>query len=261
MRAPIVAVVAASAALAVACGHAPAAHRSAVGSPSPAAAPVASAAPTAPDARVGALFVGGGTMHTCSAAVLDSPSGDLILTAAHCLPAGADATFVPGFRDDAAPDDTWHLDAVFLDPRWVADQDPAADYAIARVSRATGGTPEQQAGGGFVLGRTPGSGAAVTVTGYGMGVGGGPISCHATVAGADDGFPSLPCAGLVAGVSGAPWTTGTAVAGLVGGLDGGGCDEDLSYSPPFDDGIGALLARAEAGGPGDTAPQSFDDGC
>jgi hypothetical protein len=74
----------------------------------------------------------------------------------------------------------------------------------------------------------------------------------------------LPCGGLVDGTSGAPWTTGTTAAtiiGLVGGLDGGGCDENISYSPPFDDGVVALLARAEAGGPADAAPAVYDDDC
>ena len=59
----------------------------------------------------------------------------------------------------------------------------------------------------------------------------------------------------------APWTTGPTITGLVGGLDGGGCDENVSYSPPFDDGVVALLRRAEAGGPADEAPAVFDDDC
>jgi hypothetical protein len=92
-------------------------------------------------------------------------------------------------------------------------------------------------------------------------VGGGPISCRAATAVSDGGFPELPCAGLVAGVSGAPWITGSVVTGLVGGLDGGGCQEDVSYSPPFDGQTAALLARAQAGGPGDAAPGDVDDGC
>src|SRR5689334_5545873 len=51
------------------------------------------AVPVAPDRRIGALFVGGGDLHACTAAVLDSPAGDLILTAAHCLDGGPDASF------------------------------------------------------------------------------------------------------------------------------------------------------------------------
>jgi hypothetical protein len=35
----------------------------------------------------------------------------------------------------------------------------------------------------------------------------------------------------------------------------------MSYSSPFDQHITEIFARAEAGGPGDAAPSSFDDQC
>jgi Trypsin len=220
------------------------------------------AEPVAPDPRVGAVFLGAGSLHTCTGAVLHSAAGDLILTAAHCLAEGADATFVAGLNDTAAPEDVWHVDAVYLDPRWVQNQDPLADFAIARVSRSTGGTVEAQAGAGLTLGSAPKQGTVITVTGYGMGVGGGPIGCRTATAASTKGFPVLDCAELVDGVSGAPWIDGSTVTGLIGGLDGGGCeDESVSYSPPFDDAITRLLARAEAGGPADDAPTAFDDDC
>jgi hypothetical protein len=219
------------------------------------------ARPMLPDSRVGAVFLGGGSMHTCSGAVLDSAGGDLILTAAHCVAEGIDAAFVPGFNKQAAPEDVWHIDAVYLDPRWVQNQDPQADFAIARVSRDTGGTIQALAGGGLSLGQAPAPGTVVTVTGYGIGVGGGPIGCHTATAQAAQGFPSLPCVGLADGLSGAPWIVGSKVTGLIGGLDGGGCNESVSYSPPFDDAITRLLARAEAGDPADQAPTVFDDDC
>lgn len=245
-------------------GPAPAVKPSAPQRPavSPATAPmVAKAAPVPPDPKVGAVFLGGGSLHTCSGAVLQSVGGDLILTAAHCVAEGVDANFVAGLLNDAAPDDVWHIDAVYLDPRWTASQDPHADFAIARVSRVAGGTVEAQAGGGFTLGPAPAPGTVVTVTGYALGVGGEPIGCRTATAPGAQGFPSLPCGGLADGISGSPWITGSTVVGLVGGLDGGGCDENLSYSPPFDDAIAHLLTRAEAGGPGDEAPQAFGDDC
>jgi hypothetical protein len=222
---------------------------------------VPTARPVSPDPRVGAVFLGDGPQHICSAAVLDSAAGDLILTAAHCLGAGVDVTFVPGFDGQAADDDVWHIDAVYLDQRWLDDQDPRADFAIARVSREAGGSVRAQAGRGLTLGRAPKPGAVVTVTGYEMGVGGGPIGCTAAVATETRGFPSLPCIGLVDGLSGSPWIVGSTITGLVGGLHGGGCDENLSYSPPFDDAILRVLVRAEYGGPGDEAPAMFDDDC
>jgi trypsin-like peptidase len=220
------------------------------------------ATPVPPDPRVGAVFLGGGTLHTCTAGVLHSAAGDLILTAAHCVAEGVDAAFVAGLSNTAAPDDVWHIDAVYLDPRWVQSQDPLADFAIARVSRATGGTVEAQAGGGLKLGSAPKPGTVVAVTGYVMGVGGGPIGCRTATASTREGFPALDCAALVDGLSGAPWMEGSTVTGLIGGLKGGGrTDESISYSPPFDEAIRRLLTRAEVAGTPDAAPTVFDDDC
>jgi hypothetical protein len=102
----------------------------------------------------------------------------------------------------------------------------------------------------------------VAVTGYGMGVAGGPIGCRTATAPTTEGFPSLDCAELVDGLSGAPWIEGSTVTGLIGGLKGGGCaDESISYSPPFDDAIKRLFARAEAAGTPDAAPTVYDDDC
>jgi len=238
---------------------APAAQPSAASPPRQATMPTATPVPS--DPRVGAVFLGGGSLHTCTGAVLDSAEGDLILTAAHCVAEGIDANFVAGLLNDSAPEDVWHIDAVYLDPRWLTNQDPLADFAIARVSRVAGGTIRAQAGGGLTLGPAPTPGTVVTVTGYAMGVGGGPIGCHAATAPAAKGFPSFACGALADGLSGSPWIRDSTVVGLIGGLDGGGCDENVSYSPPFDHAIRQLLARAETGGPADAAPTVFDDDC
>src|ERR1700687_5801173 len=125
---------------------APAPHAAAV--PPTVQARQVSAQPVAPDPRVGTVFLGGDSLHVCTGGVLDSPGGNLIITAAHCMADGVDAAFVSGFNNDAAPEDVWHVDAVYLDPRWMASQDPLADFAIARVSRQSGGTVQAQAGGG-----------------------------------------------------------------------------------------------------------------
>jgi hypothetical protein len=210
---------------------------------------------------VGAVFLGGDTLHTCSGAVLDSASGNLILTAAHCMADGYEASFVPGFTKSAEPQDFWKIDAVYLDPRWTKDRDPMADFAVARVSRDGDGSLESHAGGGFPLGVAPKAGTDVTVTGYALGEGGEPIGCGAPTSEDRSGFPSLPCAGMVDGTSGSPWVAGSVIAGLVGGLEGGGCQEDVSYSPRFDESVTTLLHRAEAGGPPDVAPSDFDDEC
>lgn len=204
------------------------------------------------------MFLGASNLHTCTASVLRSSAGNLILTAAHCLASGYPTTFAIGFSGHAQPE--WTVDQIYLDPRWVADQDPRADYAIARVARPDGASVESVTGPGLTLGTAPAPGTAVTVSAYPLGEGGSPIGCVTRTVVAK-GFPSLKCAGLADGTSGAPWRRDTTVVGLIGGLDGGGCDENVSYSPPFDARLADLLHRAEAGGPGDTAPEVFENDC
>jgi len=220
------------------------------------------AAPVDPDPRVGAVFLGGSELHACTGSVLHSAAGNLVLTAAHCMGvAGGPATFVPGFAGKAAPADLWTVDALYLDPRWVADRDPRADYAIVRVSRAGGGSVEAQVGSALSLGSAPAKGSRVKVVAYPAGVGGMPIGCQTSTGISDGGYPQLPCRGLVDGTSGAPWISGSTVIGVIGGLHGGGCADNLSFSSPFDQHITDLLARAEGGGPGDVPPGALDEEC
>lgn len=218
------------------------------------------AQPVAPVASIGAVFLGGSPMHTCTGSILHSRTGDLVLTAAHCLADGVDAVFVPGFADTAEPADNWHLNTVYLDPRWVSAQDPLADFAIARVSRSAGGSIEAVVGEALTLGAAPAAGTAVSVTGYPLGEGGGAVGCSARTDVVAN-FPALRCGGLVDGTSGAPWVDGTTVTGVTGGREAGGCDGDVSYSSPFDGAVAALLTRAEADGPGDAAPNTFSVDC
>jgi V8-like Glu-specific endopeptidase len=213
----------------------------------------------APDPRVGAIFRDGSDRHGCTGSVVHSAGGDLVLTAAHCLLGDSTATFVPGFAGALVPADTWKVGEVYFDARWISSRDPRADYAIARVSGT--GTVEGRAGAALSLSSAPAPGSRVTVTGYAAGVGGQPISCQGSTGVTGSGFPSLPCDGLVGGTSGAPWINGSMVVGVIGGLQGGGCTENLSYSAPFDERTAQLLARAEAGGPGDNPPTRYDDGC
>src|SRR6201996_5317640 len=113
------------------------------------------AASVDPDPRVGAVFLSGSDLHACTGSVLHSATGNLVLTAAHCLSAGGPARFVPGFAREATPDDLWTVDALYLDPRWLANRDPLADYAIARVSRPAGGSVEARGGSAPAPGTPP----------------------------------------------------------------------------------------------------------
>jgi hypothetical protein len=265
MRRSGLVVLAALAAMATSCAEPMAPHVKSAAAPAVAAKgatpAMVSADPVAPDPRIGAIFLGGQSLHSCTGSVVHSEKGDLIVTAAHCLAQGIDAWFAPGFTETAAHQQFWHIDAVYLDPRWVVDQDPLADFAIARVSRDGGGSVEAAVGGGFTIGSSPKVGTDVVVTGYALGVGGQPVGCTAHMAALTRGYPSVRCAGLVDGTSGSPWLSGSSVVGVTGGLEGGGCQENISYAPPFDTAVTELLTRAEAGGPGDDAPSELEDDC
>ena len=223
----------------------------------------AAARPVDPDMRVGAIFIDGGPVHVCTGSVVHSASGNLMMTAAHCLAGASQITFVPGLAGGAAPApaDVWKAEAIYLDPRWTASKDPHADFAIARISNDAAGSVESHVGLALALGTAPPPGSHVTVLGYPAGVGGSPIGCQASTSVNESGFPSLACEGLVDGTSGAPWVSGTMLTGLIGGFERGGCAANMSYSAPFDDRVAQLLARAEAGGPGDPVPNDLDDSC
>ncbi|CAM4337702.1 V8-like Glu-specific endopeptidase [Mycobacterium basiliense] len=130
--------------------------------------------------------------------MVHSAGGDLVVTAAHCLPGGdTQAFFVPGLSGDDTPSGRWQVDQVYFDARWIASMDPWADYAIARVSGD--GPVAAQVGPAWSLGVAPAAGTRVTVAGYPAGVGGRPIACAGHTGVAAGGFPSLACDGLVEG--------------------------------------------------------------
>jgi Trypsin-like peptidase domain len=212
------------------------------------------AVPVNPDPRVGAVFLGGRNLHTCTGSVVHSTTGDLILTAAHCFVRNITTTFVPGFANAADPSDIWTVDAVYLDPLWVARKDPRVDYAFARVSRPAGGLIEVVVGSALLLGTAPPRGSQVSIIGYAAGVGGTPIGCTNSTGITLGTYPYFLCRGLVDGTSGSPWIIGSMVTGATGGLRKGGCTPLVSYSAPFNARTAALLARAEAGGRSEIPP-------
>jgi Trypsin-like peptidase domain len=212
------------------------------------------AIPVNPDPPVGAVFLGGRNLHTCTGSVVHSTTGDLILTAAHCFVRNVTTTFVPGFANSADPSNIWTVDAVYLDPLWVAHKDPRVDYAIARVSRPAGGLIEVVVGSALLLGTAPPRGSQVSIIGYPAGFGGTPIGCTNSTGITAGGYPSFLCGGLVDGTSGSPWMIGATVTGVTGGPRKGGCLPWVSYSAPFNGRTAVLLARAEAGGRGETPP-------
>ncbi|OUS96878.1 serine protease [Rhodococcus sp. NCIMB 12038] len=223
----------------------------------------ATAAPAAPDPRVGPLFLAGTPIHVCTGSVLDSTDGDLVLTAAHCIAgAGGALSFAPGYDRGVAPFGVWTVSQIYVDPAWLESQDPQHDYAVLRVAPSGTTVPasiESVVGGGFELAPAPAAETTVAVTGYPT-LGDSPVSCTAATT-STDSFPTVVCNGLGDGTSGGPWVAGPRVVALVGGLDHGGCTDSVSYSPAFGAATLDLLQRAESRGTGDSTPFALPGTC
>ncbi|HEY0485096.1 MAG TPA: serine protease [Mycobacteriales bacterium] len=214
---------------------------------------------------VGALLAGPGGARVCTATVVDSPGHDLVLTAAHCVAGtGAGLVFAPMLHRGVAPYGEWTVVAAHTDPRWLADQDPRADYVLLTVApRLRAGRVERVED--VVGARRLLVGAAhprrATVVGYPEGPDDRPLACTARTY-THDGYPAVDCDGYTAGTSGGPWLTRSgAVFGAIGGLHQGGCVAWTSYSPPFGMGTALAYLRAAEGLPGDVLPVPGGDGC
>jgi V8-like Glu-specific endopeptidase len=231
------------------------------------------AVPPGTSPAVGALFriTGRGgrpelTSHFCTASVVDSPSGDLVLTAAHCvsgLVAGQFA-FVPGYRDGAAPYGVWTVTRVFVDRAWSARASPDDDVAFLVVRRPGTTASVQSATGGERLGIGQPAGQVVQVTGYPE-TAGAPITCLNQAGSFSGAELQFDCDGFTDGTSGSalladvsPVTgLGTAI-GVIGGYQQGGFTASVSYADRLGSNVGALYKAAtgvRSGAPPAKAPR------
>lgn len=216
---------------------------------------------------VGALFAPGSSTHGCTATVINAHTGDLVLTAAHCVTGtGVGWRFAPNWHHGIAPDGTWIATAAYALPGWLQHQDPQLDMAMLKVApqRIDGRERTlQSVTGAADIGRAPRTGQQIREIAYNNNAQ-TPIECTATTYWTR-GHPSFDCHGYVSGSSGSPWlvTTGPRpqVVGLVGGLYQGGCDEATSYSSAFGKNIVDLWLTAEASLHSETLPVPDPDGC
>ncbi|MFF9896323.1 trypsin-like serine peptidase [Streptomyces longispororuber] len=237
------------------------------GPPASAPAPraIASRAPSATYYKgtktVGVLYYvdSGMKAHSCTAGVVHSPRGNLILTAGHCGP-GKKHAFVPQYRTGtpaaSQPHGVWAVDRFFKDPRHTATGPGSdLDFGFATVKPDRAGRQLEQVTGANTLARTPGYRVRVTVIGYPKArydAKDQAVMCRA-------GTTRLPgyrqlrmeCGGLHGGTSGGPWLldfderTGTGrVVGTIGGVGGGGPSSAVSYAPLFDDEVFKLYDDA-----------------
>jgi len=211
---------------------------------------------TTSNARVGAIFsqsVDGD--HFCTASVVHSTAGNLLVTAAHCVHGGqggsygSDLVFVPDYRDGSAPDGQWPVTRIVVDPRWISSSDPDLDVAFVTVGQV-GGKSIEQVLGANTLGIDKGFTKVVQITGY-PSTASAPISCFNRSTQQSQNQMRIACTGFPGGTSGSPWLTsfdrttrtGT-VIGVIGGYQQGGDTADVSYSPYFDADVQTLYNEA-----------------
>ncbi len=225
----------------------------------------ASPSPGIPDASpfggvptIGALFYTTGSgAHFCTASVVDSERGNLIMTAAHCVYSGrysASIEFVPGYRDGRRPYGAWLIRAVVVAAGWRQRHDPDLDFAFLTVVPPGGaGRPIQRVTGGLRLGIDRGYAHWVTVIGYNDAAA-DPVRCANHSFEFRAGQMEFYCRDYRDGTSGGPWVigftgrgTGT-LAGVIGGYEDGGDYDWASYSAVFGAATLALYRQAEATG-------------
>ncbi|WP_327324176.1 serine protease [Streptomyces sp. NBC_01210] len=202
--------------------------------------------------------------HSCTASVVHSPRGNLLLTAAHCS-LGSKVAFVPQYRSNKAaaqqPHGIWAIADIFKDPRHSENHiGPGSDldFAFATVKPDKLGRQVESITGGNRLSRAPGYENWVTVIGY-------PNSKDApkdqavkcrTKTTRLPGYRQMriDCGGFYGGTSGSPWlanfdekTKTGDVIGNLGGWNGGGLkngSDRISFAPVYGDEVFKLYDDA-----------------
>jgi hypothetical protein len=208
---------------------------------------------------VGALFsTSGGQLkqHFCTASVINSPHGDLLITAAHCA-TGTSGTivFVPGYDGGAPPYGKWTVTKVYVDRAWKSSANPDDDVAILQVSQPGSSVPiEDVTGADRLATGAPATRTLVQVIGYPDSAN-QPITCQNWLKEPMTDQLEFDCGGYTDGTSGGPFltdinaTTGQGtVVGVIGGYEQGGDTPQVSYSAVLGGNVVTLFKTAVAGG-------------
>ena len=191
----------------------------------------------------------------CSATVLDTPSGRVILTAGHCVFEPSIAryakrlTFVPAYTSGAEPLGRWAWSSLETTREWVFAANTNFDFAVI-VLRKSGGSRIEDVAGGLPLVTNFPRAQNYRPVGYPENRGTGELmwSCQSSYAG-DDPRPfrvgpapiAVGC-DMEAGASGGGWITD---AGAVASVTSFGyrAHPDIAYGPYLGRKAARLVAR------------------
>jgi V8-like Glu-specific endopeptidase len=208
---------------------------------------------------VGALFTtsaGRLGRHFCTASVVHSPAGDLVITAAHCVTGTSDTIkFVPGYDRGNQPYGVWTVTKVYVDQAWKSSSSDDDDFAFLRVSQPGSSVPvENVTGAERLAAGPPVSRQLVQVIGYPDATN-QPITCQNRLRQPMAGQLEFDCDGYTNGTSGGPFlsevdrATGQGlVIGVIGGYQQGGDTPQVSYSAVLGANATALYKQAVADG-------------
>jgi V8-like Glu-specific endopeptidase len=196
--------------------------------------------------------------HFCTAAVVQSPHGDLAITAAHCmqgrrLGSNSTVTFAPGYHDGKFPYGQWVVRSEFVDANWKRHQDANDDFAFLQVGRA--GHRIQRHTGAETLEINVPLPEDAEVIGYPNATN-RPVKCSAPATRLHlTGYRQMvfDCDGFTNGTSGGPFlmhvsrrTGRGGVFGVIGGYQQGGDTPSVSYSALFQRNVAHLFKQASA---------------
>jgi V8-like Glu-specific endopeptidase len=207
---------------------------------------------------VGALFtIRNGKLgsHFCTASVVNSPHGDLAITAAHCVASMTSTMeFIPGYNAGKAPYGMWQVTKVYVDDAWKQSQSQNDDVAFVKLSQSRSSVPIEDVTGAETLATNTAARQMVEVIGYPDGSN-QAIACENRTSQPMANQLEFDCGGYTDGTSGGPFLAdvntsngqGT-VIGIIGGYEQGGDTPQVSYSIQFESNVASLYKTAVAGG-------------
>jgi hypothetical protein len=211
-------------------------------------------------AAVGALFLessGKLGSHFCTASVVDSPHGDLAVTAAHCVTGvSSQIVFIPGYANGAEPYGIWQVTHVYTDQAWQSSQNPNDDVAFLQLAGTSGtAEPIETVTGAEALATNATDAAEqelVQVIGYPDGAD-QPVTCVNWTKVFSPTQLEFDCGGYTDGTSGGPFLANVSassgqgtVIGVIGGYEQGGDLPQVSYSAAFGTAVAGLYQTAES---------------
>ncbi|KAG6014921.1 hypothetical protein E4U54_004638 [Claviceps lovelessii] len=221
---------------------------------------------------VGVLYDRNIKKHYCTASVVDSKKGNMIITAAHCLSTdGTEIHFAPGYNNGKTPYGTYPVLATYIQPGWNKNFDEKLDFAFMTLGKGKFNgkmvNVQEATGGGNRLVTTAGYSQTVEIVGYAYGEQ-RARHCSSMTYEAKAGQMGIECGPLQSGTSGAPWianynpaTKRGDVIGDIGGWHTGGCDDYETFSCRFSQATRDLYDRAAKGGAGDDVRGGAPENC